>query len=387
MQKPVFIYSEELLNYKFHDTHPFNQLRVKLACELLKSAGYLTDQEIAAPRRATDEEIMLIHDKGYVEAVKKAGQGQLSQELAGSYGLGTEDTPAFDGMHDAGAWIVGATLTAADLVMEGKANHALSLSGGLHHGFRGKASGFCVYNDSSIVIEYIRRKYGARVLYVDTDAHHGDGVQWAFYDDSDVCTLSIHETGRYLFPGTGNVHEKGQGSGYGFSFNVPMDAFTEDDSWLYCYETSLLEVADYFKPDVIVTQNGADAHCYDPLTHLSVTMRTYEKMPRLAKKIADQYCGGRWIATGGGGYDIWRVVPRAWANIWLAMKEQQASGPLPADWLAYWRRQSPIELPLTWEDKPDLYTPIPRKREITAKNEDTLSKTLYSIRALKKKSK
>ncbi|MFC0187850.1 acetoin utilization protein AcuC [Fictibacillus aquaticus] len=385
MNEPLFIYSENLLDYKFHDSHPFNQLRVKLTYDLLKASGHLSDTSVVKPRKASDEEIMLIHDKGYIEAVKKAGEGSLSSDIAGNYGLGTEDTPSFKGMHDAGAWIVGATLTAADLVMEGKTKHALSLSGGLHHGFRGKASGFCIYNDSSIVIEYIRRKYGVRVLYVDSDAHHGDGVQWAFYDDSDVCTLSIHETGRYLFPGTGNVHEKGQGSGYGFSFNVPVDAFTEDESWLHCYETSLLEVADYFKPDVIVTQNGADAHCYDPLTHLSVTMKTYEAMPRLAKKIADRYCGGRWIATGGGGYDIWRVVPRAWANIWLAMNGIQESGNLPAEWLAKWSRESPVELPRTWSDSPDIYTPIPRKPEITAKNEDTLAKTLYSIRSLKKK--
>lgn len=157
----------------------------------------------------------------------------------------------------------------------------------------------------------MRKKYGARVLYVDTDAHHGDGVQWAFYEESDVCTLSIHETGRYLFPGTGSVNEKGQGQGFGFSINVPVDAFTEDESFLEVYETSFREVIEFFKPDVILTQNGADAHYLDPLTHLSSTIRIFKEIPRIAHKLAHEYCEGRWIAVGGGGYDIWRVVPRA----------------------------------------------------------------------------
>jgi acetoin utilization protein AcuC len=376
----VFVYSSDLLGYKFNDTHPFNQLRVQLAYELLKDIGCLKEEDIVLPRQATDEEIMLIHDKGYIEAVKKAGEGNLGKETALNYGLGTEDTPIFQNMHEASSWIVGATLTAVDWVMEGKAKHALSLSGGLHHGFKGKASGFCIYNDSSIAIEYMKQKYNARVLYVDTDAHHGDGVQWAFYDEPNVCTLSIHETGRYLFPGTGSIHEKGAGKGYGYSFNIPVDAFTEDESFLECYEKSLWEIAEFFKPDVIITQNGADAHYYDPLTHLSVTMKTYAEIPKIAKRVADKYCGGRWIATGGGGYDIWRVVPRAWAYLWCAMNGQEPKGSLPEEWLSRWVKEAKHPLPRTWEDEAGIYKPIPRKEEITSKNRATLEKCLYSIR-------
>lgn len=236
-------------------------------------------------------------------------------------------------MHESSALLVGSTLTAVDAVLSGVAEHALNLGGGLHHGFRGKASGFCVYNDSAVAIQYIREKYGLRVLYVDTDAHHGDGVQWAFYDDPNVCTFSIHETGRYLFPGTGNVNERGLGAGYGYSFNIPVDAFTEDESWIAAYTTALREITDFFRPDVIVTQNGVDAHYYDPLTHLSVTMKTYRAIPKLAHEIAHEYCGGRWIAVVVGGYDIWRVVPRAWALLWLEMTGQaDVSGPLPDEW-------------------------------------------------------
>ncbi len=375
----VFVYSSDYLNYKFSDDHPFNHIRVKLTQDLLTEMKALNDSDVIAPRIATDDEIALIHDPAYIDAVKKAGKGSLASSIAANYGLGTEDTPIFSNMHEASALIVGGTLTAVDAVMTGKSDHALNVGGGLHHGFRGKASGFCIYNDSSIAIEYMKKKYGAKVLYVDTDAHHGDGVQWAFYDDPEVCTLSIHETGRYLFPGTGNINEKGQGKGYGFSFNVPIDAFTEDESFQEVYEASFRKVIDFFKPDVILTQNGADAHYYDPLTHLSVSMKSYEFIPKLAHQLAHEYCDGKWIAVGGGGYDIWRVVPRAWSRIWLEMKGLSISGRLPQQWLDRWNPLSPLTLPENWDDETNLYEPIPRKQEITEKNKLTCERALYQI--------
>ena len=385
-QDSVFIFSEDQLKYKFNSHHPFNQLRLQITLDLLKQLNVISDHEIIKPRKATDEELQLIHDPNYINAVKLAGLGQLPPEKAENYGLGTEDTPIFPNMHEASSFLVGGTLTAVDYVMTGKAKHALNLGGGLHHGFRGKASGFCIYNDSSVAIKYLQEKYHARVLYVDTDAHHGDGVQWSFYDESDVCTLSIHETGRYLFPGTGNINERGHGKGYGYSFNIPVDAFTEDESWLEAYTTSLNEVASYFKPDVIVTQNGADAHYLDPLTHLSASMKIYREIPRLAHQIAHQYCEGRWIAVGGGGYDIWRVVPRAWSLLWLEMtnKSGLADGELPKDWIQRWQQKAPVPLPNQWEDPKDLYPPIPRRAEITEKNAQTVEKALYPIRSNKK---
>ncbi|MEH7124114.1 acetoin utilization protein AcuC [Bacillus sp. JJ1532] len=386
IQDSVFVFSEDLLNYKFSENHPFNQLRIKLTLDLLMHLNSIEKHQIIAPRRASDDELELIHDPNYVNAVKLAGSGQLSQEIAENYGLGTEDTPVFPKMHEASSLLVGGTLTAVDHVMSGRSKHALHLGGGLHHGFRGKASGFCIYNDSSVAIKYIQEKYKARVLYVDTDAHHGDGVQWSFYDDPSVCTLSIHETGRYLFPGTGNVNERGQGKGYGYSFNIPVDAFTEDDSWLDIYRTSLKEIAAYFKPDVILTQNGADSHYLDPLTHLSSTINIYREIPKLAHEIAHEYCDGRWIAVGGGGYDIWRVVPRAWALIWLEMTNKQiGTGDLPSEWVNKWKDASPVPIPIHWDDPGDMYKPIPRKMEITEKNKQTLDKALYPIRNQSKK--
>ncbi|WP_419881962.1 acetoin utilization protein AcuC [Peribacillus sp. B-H-3] len=383
-KEAVFVYSDELLAYKFKEGHPFDQKRLGITLDLLKKQHAINEEDIVKPRMATDEELMLIHDPSFVNAVRMAGQGKLSGDRADSYGLGTEDTPIFSGMHEASALLVGGTLTAADYVMSGKSLHALNLGGGLHHGFRGKASGFCVYNDSSVAIKYIQKKYNARVLYVDTDAHHGDGVQWSFYDDPSVCTFSIHETGRYLFPGTGNINERGQGQGYGYTFNLPVDAFTEDESWLASYKTAFREIIEFFKPDVILTQNGADAHYYDPLTHLSATMNIFKEIPRLAHELAHEYCGGRWIAVGGGGYDIWRVVPRAWSMIWMEMAGyRQTSGALPADWISKWQPESPVRLPEHWDDPDGIYTPIPRKPEITEKNAQTMEKCLYPIRSYK----
>ncbi|MDV6377517.1 acetoin utilization protein AcuC [Sporosarcina sp. GW1-11] len=376
-----FIFSPEQLNYEFSDTHPFNQKRIMLTMDLLNEIHSIDPDEIVVPRTATDEELLLAHDEKYIEIVKKASTGVISESIGSIYGIGTEDTPFFTGMHDASALLVGGTLSAIEEVMEGRSRYALNLGGGLHHGFQGKASGFCIYNDSSVAIKYLQQKYGARVLYVDTDAHHGDGVQWTFYDDPDVCTFSIHETGRYLFPGTGNVTERGNGKGYGTSFNFPVDAFTEDESFLHIYRNALREVAEYFKPDVILTQNGADAHYLDPLTHLYSTMKIYEEIPKLAKEIAEEFCDGRWIAIGGGGYDIWRVVPRAWSHLWLTMKSiPTPTGRLPEAWLKKWQPESPVSLIETWQDPPNLYEPVPRKKDIEEKNEQMLSRALHVIR-------
>ncbi|WP_277585552.1 acetoin utilization protein AcuC [Psychrobacillus antarcticus] len=381
MKDAVFVFSQDQLGYKFSDTHPFNQKRLTLTVDLLKEVNALSLSDIVAPRMATDEELLLAHDPNYIEIVKEASKENADSTKYESYGIGTEDTPIFPNMHEASATLVGGTLTAVDYVMEGKSFHAVNLGGGLHHGFRGRASGFCIYNDSSVAIKYIQEKYNARVLYIDTDAHHGDGVQWSFYDDPNVCTISIHETGRYLFPGTGNISERGTGEGYGTSFNFPIDAFTEDESFLDIYRTSFREIVEAFKPDVILTQNGADAHYFDPLTHLYGTMKIYQEIPKLAHELAHEFCNGKWIAVGGGGYDIWRVVPRAWSYVWMVMNDiPLPEGELPKSWLDKWSKESPIPLIPTWEDPNPLYEPIPRKVEITEKNLQMLDKSLYQLR-------
>lgn len=376
----AFIYSEDLLNYHFHSDHPFNQTRVLLTKELLQATGTLHSDDIVAPRIATDDELALFHDTDYIQAVKKAGHGKLTEAEQMEYGIGTEDTPVFAGMHEASATLVGGTLTAVDQVLEGHVKHALNLGGGLHHGFKRKASGFCIYNDGAVAIKYIREKYNLKVLYVDTDAHHGDGVQWAFYDDPQVCTFSIHETGRYLFPGTGYINERGTKNGKGYTFNLPIDAFTQDESFLHLYETAFREIVDFFQPDIILTQNGADAHYLDPLTHLCASMTVYEHIPKLAHELAHKYCHGQWVATGGGGYDIWRAVPRAWAQIWNIMKyDEFQKGKLPDEWLTAWQKEASDKLPTTWHDPIENHPVIPRRREINEKNEKMLWNSLKHI--------
>nr|WP_216675668.1 acetoin utilization protein AcuC [Brevibacillus sp. HB1.3] len=369
------IYSPDYTQYYFHDDHPFNQRRLLLTHDLMSSYGILKDADILAPRPATDEELALVHDPRYIQFVRDQGHSEHELPQAASYGLGTEDVPCFSNMHEASSLIVGGTLHAVDAVMSGQAEHAFNPAGGLHHAFRGRASGFCIYNDCSVAIAYLRKNWNARVLYIDTDAHHGDGVQWAFYDDPHVLTVSIHETGKYLFPGTGNLSERGDGSGYGYSVNVPLDAFTEDDSFLEVYDELVSRLAAGFKPDVILTQNGCDAHAYDPLTHLSCSMKIYQAIPRLAHRLAHEYCDGRWIAVGGGGYDIWRVVPRAWTLVWSEMSDQPLTdGSLPEAWLKRWQPETDLPLPPRLFDEP--FPTIPRRAEITEKNRLTLERAM-----------
>jgi acetoin utilization protein AcuC len=381
-----YVYSHEEHAYHFHDKHPFNPRRLTLTKDLLETCSSLDHSSVIKARKATEQELALVHDSAYIEAVKLAGANQISADKARNYGLGTDDTPLFEGMHDAASYLVGGTLAAVDAVMNGEYTHALHLGGGLHHGFRGKASGFCIYNDSAIAIEYVKQTYQARVLYVDTDAHHGDGVQWSFYDDPDVFTLSIHETGRYLFPGTGSITERGAGSGYGFKLNIPLEAFTEDDSFIASYETAFREAVEFFKPDLILTVNGADSHYLDPLTHLHTSLKSFHFIPKLAHELAHEYCAGRWVAVGGGGYDHWRVVPRAWGSIWLEMTEQThiLDQPIPTDWIDRWKSESDVTLPTRWHDDQSMFPKIPRKPIITARNQQTVEKALFSIRNEKK---
>lgn len=360
--------------YRFRPDHPFNPKRLELTVSLIRDLGLIDDQRfpLVPPRVATDEELLMVHSREYIDAVKRLG---ATDDPVGSdgwaWGLGTEDTPIFAGMHEVAASVVGGTLRAAEIVMGGQARRALSIAGGLHHAHRARASGFCVYNDLAVAIEWMRREHGARVLYIDYDAHHGDGVQRIFYQDPDVLTLSLHESGQYLFPGTGFVDELGDGDGYGYSLNVPMDPFTEDDSWLGIYSDLLPEVAAAFRPDVIVLQNGCDAHALDPLTHLRCTTELYERTVRLTCQVADEHCGGRIVATGGGGYAVWRVVPRAWSLVWAELSGQSAPDIIPHEWAQRWQGESPELLPERLRDVADCYTPVPRRAEIEAMNRRT----------------
>lgn len=387
----IFVYDPRTAAYKFNDQHPFDPIRHKLTIDLLREAGALSDREMRRPAiEVGDELLSLVHREDYLKAVKTLSDpnaGGDMYRLAEQYGFHTEDTPSFGGMHEAACAIVAGSLDAADAVMSGQAQHAFHLAGGLHHAFPHKAAGFCIYNDAAVAIQHIRNKYGARVLYVDTDVHHGDGVQWVFYDTPEVCTYSIHETGKYLFPGTGYAYERGLDAGYGACFNVPLEPYTEDESWLESFNATLRKVVSHFQPDVIVSQHGCDAHAFDPLSHIHCSMRIYAEIPAIIHELAHRHAGGKWIAIGGGGYDLWRVVPRAWSLIWLEMSDhplaeavRNGSAPaLPDEWIRRWQPESPVELPSRWLDDPAAIPPIPRREQIERQNRHTQSIVIQEL--------
>ncbi|BBL78454.1 acetoin utilization protein AcuC [Rubrobacter xylanophilus] len=383
--RAAIVHDRSLEDYGFGEDHPFNPLRIRLTLELCDALGLLEDHRFLRPEPVSEEELTSVHTLTYVRMVQRAGAGSGDPAKLLDYGIGTPDNPVFPGMHEACSRVVGGTVLASRLVASGEVEHAMCISGGLHHALRSKASGFCVYNDAAVAIALLKREHpGIRIAYVDTDAHHGDGVQWMFYEDPEVLTVSMHESGRYLFPGTGGVDEKGRGEGVGYSVNVPLEPFTGDDSWVECFEAVVPEVLRAFGPDLIFSQNGCDGHALDPLTHLCATTRLYEHIPRRMHELAHELCDGRWVALGGGGYDHWRVVPRAWSALWAAVSHQPLPENLPEGWLLEHAADSPVELPRRMHDDPTDYPPVPRAKEIVAANrraaEAALETVLHLIR-------
>ena len=382
----VFVHDAALEAYSFGEGHPFNPLRVQLAIELCESLGLLEGYTFIEPEPATDEDLTTVHYTSYVNRVKKASRGENDldeddlEELR-YYGLGTQDNPIFEGMHKASAHVVGATLQACRLVASGEAEHALCLAGGLHHAQHSAASGFCIYNDIGVAIARLKEEHPSiKIAYVDTDVHHGDGVQWMFYDDPDVLTISMHESGSRLFPGTGDVNERGQREGHGYAVNMPLEPYTQDDSYIECFEAVVPEVLRSFEPDLIISQNGCDTHSLDLLADLDVTTRVYEHVPQRVHELAHELCDGRWVALGGGGYDWWRVVPRAWATLWAVISHQEMPEEMPEDWLEKWGEESPVELPRSTRDDPEDYPPRENASEIADRNRQTLEELLEKIR-------
>ncbi len=367
--RSAFVYSPEYLRYKLSEEHPLNPIRLALTDSLIEACGLLAGPDAfrEAPRVATEGELLLAHDAPYVERVRELSAHPRRGSSEPEYGLGSSDNPIFAGMHEATSLVVGGTLRAAELVLNGGAMHAFNPSGGLHHANRRLASGFCIYNDAAVGVAWLRQ-HGLRVLYVDTDAHHGDGVQWIFYEDPKVLTISLHETGRYLFPGTGSPSEQGRGDGFGYAINVPFQPYTDHASWVECYDLVVPELARAFRPDVIVAQNGCDGHALDPLTHLHALTLTYEHMARRAHELAHELCDGRLIAVGGGGYALWNVVPRAWTSVWAAISDQPLPERVPQPWLDRWRSSAPEPLPTLMHDASSEFEPIPHREATAAEN-------------------
>ncbi len=376
-----FVHDPGAADFELSPSHPFKPIRIELTRSLLVESGLLTASETVAPRPLPDGALERVHDADYIAAVHRlsAPGRKASAEEAARFGLGTSDNPVFTGMHGRIERVCAATTTAVELVASGAAVRAANFAGGLHHAMRAKASGFCVYNDLAVAILGAVERYGIRVAYVDIDAHHGDGVQALFYDDPRVMTISLHESGTYLFPGTGHTYETGSGAGRGMSVNAPLEPFTEDGSYLEVFELVVEPALRHFAPDLIVLQAGADMHRFDPLADLSLSLAGMAASYARTVELAEELCGGRLVIAGGGGYDPYRTVPRAWAHAWAALSGRTVPTDVPAAWLDQWSRRLEAQLPQTFGDDLASWPEVERRHAITVRNRTVAERLMGSL--------
>ena len=347
----LVVWDEIFTAYDFGVDHPLRPLRLELTVALAGQLGVLARPgvQLAAPAPADDDLLALVHDPDYVNAVRRAPDNLLGTTNL-RYGLGSPDNPVFDRMHEASALVVGASVAAAQAVWEGSHQHAVNLAGGLHHAMRDRASGFCVYDDPAVAIAWLLAAGATRVAYVDLDVHHGDGVQAAFYDDPRVLTVSLHESGRTLFPGTGFAAETGHGAGVGTAVNVALPPGTDDAGWLRAFDAVVPDVLRAFDPQIVVSQHGCDTHALDPLANLLLTVDGQQQAYAALHALTHELCGGRWVALGGGGYEPVRVVPRTWTHLLAELTGAPVVGATPTDWRALATERSGERAPALLSD-------------------------------------
>jgi acetoin utilization protein AcuC len=368
------VYHPQFLDYDFGAHHPLRPERIVAGLDLLESARlWSRDTETLVAPQPNLVDLELVHLGSYIQTVQAAGNGAASLEALAAHGLASGDNPAFHNMHESAALVASGCAEAARRILAGDLDHVFHPAGGLHHALKDRASGFCVYNDPAVAAAVAMQEADARVLYVDFDCHHGDGVQWLFYDEPRVLTLSFHESGRFLFPGTGFVDEIGEGAGRRYSANIPVQPYTRDASWLESIRSVLPALAERFHPDLIISSHGADTHDWDPLTHLSLTTDAFFNQARLVHELAHKYAAGRWIAVGSGGYDWRRVVPRAWAIVWAEMTERELDERLPEEWRARWETAE-IPLPESYRDGDNTVPHTERLAEIEHANSQTVAR-------------
>jgi len=315
--KTALVYVDELSQYQLSPEHPLRPIRLQHMHELMRASGLLDLENIAspAPRIATKQEIETSHDPDYVSIVEAISNGAIAPGM-GEFGLGTPDNPVRSGIYETTALCVGSTLTASELVTSGKTDIAFAPAGGVHHhAMPRSAAGFGIFNDAVIAMKAMVEQ-GLRVAYIDIDCHHGDGVQMGHYDSDQVLTISIHESGQWLFPGTGYVQEIGVGDGTGYSVNIPLSPYTQDNEWHAAFDVVIPPLVRAFKPDVLFTQLGIDTHFQDPLTHLSLTTQGFDLAVKKLGVLAAEI--GKWVAVGGGGYDL-SAVSRSWTMALASM--------------------------------------------------------------------
>ena len=326
-RKAAFVYDKVLSEHVLSLEHPMKPERLRYTYELLEAYGAFEadNSQLVEPRQAAEQEILSYHTPEYLRAVQSYGRGETPADAA-SYNFGPGDNPAYEGIYDAASWSTGASMRAVELLTSNSVDTAFSISGGLHHAMPGYAYGFCVFNDPVVAIKALVSQ-GMRVAYVDIDCHHGDGVQYAFYDTDTVLTISLHESGNYLFPGTGFAQETGAGKGKGFSVNVPLYPYTSDEVYLWAFEEVVPPLLAAFRPDVLVTQLGIDSHYKDSITHLALTVQGFSQ----AVTGLSQTAPSKWLALGGGGYDL-HAVARAWTLAYGVMSGQEFPDEIPASY-------------------------------------------------------
>ncbi|MDR7303146.1 acetoin utilization protein AcuC [Haloactinomyces albus] len=332
----VVVWDESVLEYDLGGEHPLHPVRLDLTMRLARALGVLDGVDVLAPEPATEKDLLRAHAPEYLEAVRSAPT--VGWEVG--HGLGTADNPIFDRMHESASLIAGGSRLAAEQIVSGRADRAISISGGLHHAMADHASGFCIYNDCSVAIAWMLANGVERIAYLDIDVHHGDGVQAAFYDDPRVLTISLHQHPRTLWPSTGYPTETGASGADGRSVNIPLPPGTDDAGWQRAFHAVVPSVLDAFRPQVLVTQCGADPHREDPLADLALSVDGQRAIYRTLRDLAQRCAGGKWLALGGGGYSLFRVVPRAWTHLLATVLDHELdpATSLPADWVAHTAR-------------------------------------------------
>ena len=350
------VWDDSFVNYDLGPSHPLRPVRVRLTYELIRSLKISQEPNVQVLKAtwASREDIRLFHEESYIRLVEhysKKGDGLLD---AG-------DTPAFKGCYEATSLVVGASMAGADAIMTGRVSHAFNPSGGLHHAHPDRASGFCIFNDPAVVISYLKSKYGVkRLVYLDIDAHHGDGVMYGFYDDPAVLDIDFHENGNYLFPGTGFTDEIGNGNAKGLKLNIPLPPATGDEVYLEAFRKVVPTVLREFQPEIILVQCGADGHQDDKLAHLRLTTNTYSEVIAEMHRLAHELCKGRMLMFGGGGYTL-ANVPRVWTVAFSALAGISLKDQVPSEWAAQFEEETDDDAPTQLLDSPTRDTESTRK--------------------------
>jgi acetoin utilization protein AcuC len=365
--------------YNFGPGHPMAPERMDLTARLAESLGLfdLDHVSVEAPEVADDAALELVHSPEFVAAVKRVSEDPTRPDVA--RGLGTEDDPAFAGMHEAAARLAGASLLSASRILDGSALRAINFGGGMHHAARERASGFCIYNDAALAVQKLLDGGIRRVAYIDVDAHHGDGTESIFWDDPRVLTISLHESGLTLFPGTGFANEIGGPQAEGTAVNVALPSGTGDAGWLRAFHAVVPQLVAAFQPEVIVSQHGCDSHRADPLTHLNLSVDGQREAASAVGNLAARHCDNRWIATGGGGYNVLQVVPRSWSHLIAiaAGRPVPLRTPVPQDWRTYVEDKFGSSAPVLMSDDVELWW---RSWEVGFDPNDAVDRTVMATR-------